>query len=580
MPGFLISNNKLDTELNNVFEKKCIKAEMTCGKWYAKRNTLNKFMQDKEFLQDEDILAVVEGCVLNRRDLLHKYDADTMFDLCKKMYGIHGETFFQDFRGSFSGVIYDVKKDLFIAYTNHVGDRPLFYMNRVNEFIIGSQVNYVIDACRERNIQLSLDENAVYHMLTFAFMEDNSTYAKEIKRLLAGEYLRIEKGKPTVRRYHRFRKNTERFRNCTEDDILSEIDRLFRRAVEMEYSKDEEYGLEHRADMSGGLDSRMAMWVAHSFKDRHIQLNTVCKSNDLEELIAKQIAYYWKDEICVRADDSLAFLYDVDVMVQMLGGLSLYMGPTSEYRMLLGENTERFGLKHTGQVGDAVLGSFRSGGQEIRWPTGRYSEKLAKRVQKYADQMLQQYDDKELYLLYVRGFLGAINTHQFIQNFTEVSSPFLDVEFFQLCMDIPLELRAGHYIYKEWIMKYYPDAALYKWERIDDIITNDEKEIKRWKAKRNLKQKVRKFLAKDERRSNLDILFDSDRKAQVFMKKYVKQAYPYFRKQASEQLCSDMKEAYFHGGVLEKSMVLTVLSSAKLYFQEGWDSDRNRTQDI
>lgn len=567
MPGFLVSNKKLDTELKNVFENKCVKEEMACDAWYAKRNTLNKFMQDKEFLSDQDILVIVEGCVLNRIDLLHKYDVDTMFDLCKKMYCMHGESFFRDFRGSFSGAIYDRKKDLLIAYTNHVGDRPLFYVSGGNEFVIGSQVNYAIDACRELDIHLHFDENAAYHMLTFAFMEDNSTYAKEIKRLLAGEYLRIEKGKVTVQRYHRFRKNTERFKDCTEEEILAEIDRHFRRAVEMEYNKDEEYGFEHRADMSGGLDSRMAMWVAHSLKDRHIQLNTVCKSNDLEELIAKQIAYYWKDEICVRADDSLAFLYDVDVMVRMLGGLSLYMGPTSEYRMLLGENTERFGLKHTGQVGDVVLGSFRSGGEEIWWPTGRYSETLAERVQEYVDQIIQQYDDRELYLLYVRGFLGAINTHQFIQNFTEAASPFLDIEFFQLCMDIPVELRAGHYIYKEWIMKYYPDAALYKWERINAIITNDEKEIKKWKAKRDRKRKIRKFLAKEER-SNLDLLFDADKKAQAFMKKYIKQTYPYFRKLASEQLCNDMKKLYFHGGVLEKSMVLTVLSSAKLYFQE------------
>lgn len=569
MPGFLISNKKLDIGLHNVFDDKCIKEEMVCGLYYAKRNTLNKFLDDKEFSKDEEAFIIVEGCILNRLDMFRQYNANTMFDLCKKMYCIKGETFFQDFRGSFSGVIYDRKKELLIAYTNHVGDRPLFYMDGKNQFIIGSQVNYVIDACRELGICLTLDENAAYHMLTFAFMEDQSTYAKEIKRLLAGEYLRIEKGILTVHRYHRFKKNTDRFRNYTRDQILTEIDRYFRRAVELEYAKDEEYDFEHRADMSGGLDSRMAMWVAHSLKDRHIQLNTVCKSNDLEEMIAKQIAYYWKDEICVRMDDNLAFLYDVDIMVRMLGGLSLYMGPTSEYRTLLGENTERFGLKHTGQVGDAVLGSFRRGGQEIQWPTGRYSEKLAQRVQKYAEQTMQKYDDMEIYLLYVRGFLGAINTHQFIQNFTEVSSPFLDVDFFQLCMDIPVELRTGHYIYKEWIMKFYPDAALYKWERIDDMITNDEKAIRKWRTKRNLKRKMKKLFAIDDGRSSLDILYDSDKRAQTFVKKYIKQTYPYFRKLASDQLCRDMKELYFNGGILEKSMVLTVLSSIRLYFQEG-----------
>lgn len=568
MPGFLVSNKKTDVDLRNIFDDKCIKNEMVCGAYYAKQNTLNKFLKDKAFSQDDDVAVIVEGCILNRLELLHKYDGGTMFELCKKMYGILGETFFQEFRGSFSGMLYDRRRDLLLAFTNHVGDRPLFYMSREDALVIGSQVNYVIDACREMGLRLTLDENAAYHMLTFAFMEDNSTYANEIKRLLAGEYLRVDKGEVTLHRYHRFRKNTERFKNCSETEILAEIDACFRKAVELEYSKDEEYGFEHRADMSGGLDSRMAMWVAHSLKDRHIQLNTVCKSNDLEELIAKQIAYYWKDEICVRADDSLAFLYDVDVMVQMLGGLSLYLGPTNEYRMLLGENTERFGLKHTGQVGDAVLGSFRSGGEEKRWPTGRYSERLAHRVQQYAECIMQKYEYKEIYLLYVRAFLGAINTHQFIQNFTEVSSPFLDVAFFQLCMDIPVELRAGHYIYKEWIMKYYPDAARYKWERIDDIITNNEKEIKIWRAKRDLRRKIGKLIAKDDRRSPLDMLYESDKKAQAFVKKYVRKNYPYFMTMASEQLCKDMKELYYQGGIIEKSMVLTVLSSAKLYFQE------------
>lgn len=567
MPGFFIANKKLNAGLRNVFEDRCVKGEMAFGTYYAKRNTLNKFLSDKEFWSDEDVCVIVDGVILNRLGLLRKYGADTMSDLCSKMYSAEGEAFFRDFRGSFSGAMYDRKKDLLIAYTNHVGDHPLFYLDGKDEIVIGSQVNYVIDACRELGIHLTLDEDAAYHMLTFAFMEDNSTYAKEIKKLMAGEYLRIERGKAELCRYHRFKKNKDRFKDCTEAEILTEIDRCFRKAVEMEYDKDEEYGFEHRADLSGGLDSRMAMWVAHSLKDRHIQLNTLSVSSDIEEKIAKQIAYHWKDEICVRAEENLVFLYDVDLMAEMIGGLSLYLGTSSEYRQMLRENTERFGIRHMGQVGDAILGSFIY--SDKSWPTGRYSEKLARRVQSYSYKTMRGYDDMELYLLYVRGFYGCINNHQFIQNFTEVASPFLDVEFFQLCMDIPVELRAGHYIYKEWILKFYPEAALYEWAKIGGTITNDKKEIKRREAERKLKQAVKKWLAPADSRHPLDVCFDSDKKAQDFMKNYMKQAYPHFRKLASERLCRDMENLYTRGGIIEKSMVLTLLSSVKIYFGEG-----------
>ena len=48
----------------------------------------------------------------------------------------------------------------------------------------------------------------------------------------------------------------------------------------------------------------------------------------------------------------------------------------------------------------------------------------------------------------------------------EYYSPFYDVDFFQYCLQIPLELRYHHAIYIKWILTKCPKAADYKWEKI------------------------------------------------------------------------------------------------------------------
>ena len=64
-------------------------------------------------------------------------------------------------------------------------------------------------------------------------------------------------------------------------------------------------------------------------------------------------------------------------------------------------------------VGDAILGSFYHNAREMesKTPTGRYSEKLAARLPQKIAELPKAYDNYEIYLMYVRGFHGACNSH-------------------------------------------------------------------------------------------------------------------------------------------------------------------------
>ena len=569
MPGFFISNKTIDIPLINRYPEWCVSENLYFEKMTIKRSTLNKFMNDKVLAETEKLLIVVEGYILNKSYLLEKYQVSDVGTLVEKMYFKEGETFFNFFRGSFSGAVYDKNKNLWLVYTNHTGENAVFYSIRDQYFLVGSQVNYIIDACNICGYPLTFDEQAAYQMLTFAFMADNSTYANEIKRLRGGTYLRISANNIEVRTYYTLQKNTERFINQDENEIIEAVDKAFRKAVSLEYEKDKEYGYVHLSDLSGGLDSRIAMWVAHDLKKRYIQLITYCKANYMDEIIAKQIAEYWGDEILIKTLDDVSFLYDIDEIVFLNGGLSLYSGITGGKRMLESLNAERYGLEHTGMIGDAVVGSFCRNQKELdsKIPKGRYSDRLSNRLEKSLE---ENFEDHEIFLIYSRALQGAANTFLIRKNYTEAVSPFMNIDFLQLCMDIPLSFRKNHRLYKKWILKKYPQAAKFRWEktgmRIDRInlliilkkisIKCLQKLLKNISLTKNIKTGM----------NPLDYWISKNNQIRLFMNEYEENGYKYFPKNTSEQLKRDMRHLYTSGNALEKTMVLTVLAAVKLYF--------------
>lgn len=67
------------------------------------RKTIDKFMNDKSFVCAEDCVVVLDGVLLNKKTLFEEYKCNAVSELCRKMYRMNGITFFEKFRGSFSG---------------------------------------------------------------------------------------------------------------------------------------------------------------------------------------------------------------------------------------------------------------------------------------------------------------------------------------------------------------------------------------------------------------------------------------------------------------------------------------------
>jgi len=575
MPGFMISSKRTSVALNDPHDESYIKGTLQIdGGGTVLRSTLNKFLGDKAFSETENYVFVLDGYLLNKQELFEIHNVEDVCSLIISAYEKNGEAFFTGFRGCFSGALYDKKAKKWIVYTNQIGDSPIFYCQAEDKFVVGSQVTYLFDWCKENGIGLSFNESCAYQMLTFGYIATDETYANQIKRLHGGDYLIWKNNDLQIKAYHRFEKHPERFSGISEDEIVNEIDRGFCKAVQLEWDKDGEYGYSHLADLSGGLDSRMNVWVAHELSKKKATILTYCKEGYMDEIVARQIAEYWKDDLVYKALDDATFLYDIDENTSMLGGLSFYSAITGGRRLLESLDMCSYGIEHTGMVGDVALGSFYHHGDdgEKKWPSGMYSERLREKLPSHVKKLDERYSDYEIYLMYVRGFHFACNTHLIRRHYTEVGSPFLNVDFLQLCFDIPVELRMRHYIYKKWIMMKYPDAAQFKWEKTGGKITESHIRTSIRNIVKKGPKKLLRILGKTDKISDgmnpIDYWISQNSDISDTLNNYMKDTVKEYGDLYSEDLLSDMLKLYNTGNASEQLMVITVLAATKLYFQE------------
>ncbi len=580
MPGFFGTISDRFPAGNIAHKASLIHSSKQWGTFNLEQHTLDKFSSDKPFFENGKYLLLLEGVVLNRKQLQEGYTSDSFAAAIIRMYEKHGESFFNHFRGSFSGVFVDKKKEIYLVYTNHIGDKQVFYTGTPDHFIFGSEPGWVFDYCKKHNLPLSLDEEAAYMLLTYGFFVENQSLAREVRKLTAGHYLRIKNGKFEEIQYHRF--SNEPDHSKTEAEWIEGIDRYFRQAVQRQFDKDLEYGYKHITTLSGGLDSRMTVWVAHQMGYTE-QLNTTfSQSNYLDETIAKQIASDLKHAWIFKALDHGNFLKNVDEATLLTCGGGNYHGLAHGKSLYDLVDFERHGIMHTGQIGDAIIGTFYDKPEiitKISIGDGSYNQKLISRLKDYV--LTYDYANQEIFKLHARAFNGANQGLLVFQEKTESCSPFLDVDFLEYCYSIPVELRYKHKIYFNWILEKYPAAAYYIWEKTRSPLKKQE-EIKKINILGKKIEKKRIFhwlLGAIKRRlpyrklrpalnplnttahmNPLDFWYNTNAGLKHFLDAYFKE---YLNLISDEKLTNDCSQLYVDGDTSEKLQVISLLSAIK-----------------
>lgn len=460
MPGFIAHIGKEKIGFASETRRKLVTAYIDGHEFQIERRVVDKFMNDRLFVDTDKYLVVVEGIVVNNHELMRQYNVSSWLDCVIAMYEQKGDDFFNAFRGSFSGVFYDKQQDKWLIYTNHIGDKQVFIYQTTEGYIFASEIGFIVDTAKKNKLPITIDETGAYMSLTFGFCIEDVTLVKEIRKLCAGHYLKLQDGKLEDIEYHRF---SNKPRKMTQQEAVEGIDKYFRQAIKRAFDKDKEYGYRHIACLSGGLDSRMTIWVAHEmgYSD---QLNiTYSQSGYLDFSIAQQIAIDLHHDWLFKPLDGGDAIIKYRFLPWMTYGSACLLGHGYSMEKLI--DYDDFGIIHTGQLGDVVIGSYLKKmeyGQVPKITDGAYSEELRGRIESY--QLRYEYEDSEVFMMYNRGFCGISQGLLTFQENSESYSPFTDVDFFEFCYSIPLELRFNHKIYFDWILDKYPAAAEYVWE--------------------------------------------------------------------------------------------------------------------
>lgn len=530
------------------------------GKGYLFSHLKEKFADD--YVKTENGVWL-EGFISNRKELMGQYSYDVWEKLHMNL--LDKSSFPDEYRGSFCG--YDVTKEEQLFFTDHVGSKSLYYYINDGIKIVSTKLYWIVQVLKACNKSYTFDETAAKYMLTYGFMIDDTSFIKEIKRVLPGSKILVSGNDVRIERYYIPTLKCEA--EMSEEEALVKINDSFRTAVKREFEKDCEKDYKHLVDLSGGLDSRMVTWVAHDLGYTKQTNISYCKANYLDYFISSEIAQDLKHEFYFRQLDDIEWLYDIDEILRLNNGQALYSGITGGKRTLENIKNDDYGIEHTGMVGDVVISCFAKSKEAAcskpSFGKNQYSNKLQ---YEFDSGILEDYDSQESFDIYTRGILGAMSTYATRQNYFEVSSPFLDVDFLNTCMSIPIEYRCKHKIYIKWIEKFYPKASRYGWEKWLGFPPKERNKILVFGARvwRKLKRTAQLICKKDfqDNMNPFDFWYNADTDIQGFFKSYFEQNIE--STLIGDKLREDMKKLFYEGDTSEKTQVLTVLGMVKNYF--------------
>lgn len=570
MPGIFISSYPGIHSPDGEFQKNLIRQMMSNDSYIIERNTLNKYMNDKLFFENEQLILLLDGVILNKNELCHVYGSKDFSKTVLKMREKNGYLFFNDFRGSFVGAVYEKAVDKWLFFTDHIG-RSLFWFVDKGGFIVGSDLLYITKSLEKMQIKREVEPAAYEYMLTYGWMQDKRTCVKNVYRLMPGTCLHIQNGEFYEERYHRI-DNKPNY-SITEEQAIGGMNNLFDRAIKQIIEKDEEYGYRTVLDLSGGLDSRMICFAAKKLGVKAPILFGFGQSQCLDQKIAEQVAEYLKLPLLYYSLDSATHLYDIDQIIRMNSGSCYYsgIGATKCWMETLDSNS--MGLSVNGIFGDVY-----EGGHLFDETDDGYLPIVINERKKCLSHLLpieldeactEGYDNIEIYLSYTRDMIGNMNTALTKRNFMETISPFSDVEFLSFFFSLPRKMRIEDKVGIKWMNRVYPAATQFKYAATNArpdasnlvIFAN---RIKYRMIRELAKLKGNKIAVSWSMAMNpFEYWYTRNPELRTFFETYFNENINKFSQ--SPDIQKAVSELYAKGTVLEKILALSALACAKQF---------------
>jgi len=540
-----------------------IKEEFEYKNFTYGRSVINKFLDDRILYEDENIIIGFEGIFYNK---ITKKSNETIL----KWYQEKGMDFVEDIKGQFSGFVYDKQLEKLYIYNDHLSTKPLYIYRAEDIFIFASELKVITKLLTELKIEKELDYDAVYSMLTFGYMMNDITYEKNTKKLNYATILTIDKNfRKQEKQYFHYTKE-ENF-DLSKEMIIEKIDTLLVQSVKECWNKDDEYNYEHYSFLSGGLDSRVNLFLAKELGYKDVLTMTFSQSGSSDEKIAQEISIKESYKHLFYSLDNGKFLEeDLEKFVLANDGLVMLNGSAAGYDFLSTINHEKYGALHTGQIGDLLFGSYVKKQFIVEQGIMSNQKQLMNNITFFKEYADRYNNNSEIFGYEQRVINATLNGDRTSSHYTDMISPFYNRELIEFCLTIPDVFKKDEAIYLDWFNAKHKNISEYKWESAgvkpkNIHIVKYAKQFKRYKNAllRRIGFNINDmnpfdiWVRKNKRiLKNLDKLFNQyihsveDEKLQCIL---------------NEMYNTDIK--YSHYGRNNKFLVMTVLLSYELHIK-------------
>jgi asparagine synthase (glutamine-hydrolysing) len=224
---------------------------------------------------DENTWLVFNGEIYNhatlREDLEalgHKYTSRTDSETIIHLYEERGLDFIHDIEGDYAITLWDARRQQLVLVRDRIGVKPLYFYHKDGRFIFASEIKAIL---QHPAVTPDVDEQSLYHYLTFLTTPAPTTLFRDIQKLPAGHVLTLKRdGTINIRQYWDALPPAQpAIRD--ENEHRSEILRLLRDSIRKRMMSDVPFGV----FLSGGVDSSANVALMSELMSRPVDTFTV-----------------------------------------------------------------------------------------------------------------------------------------------------------------------------------------------------------------------------------------------------------------------------------------------------------------
>lgn len=109
------------------------KSSIEGDSYLAFNHMTDKYEDDKVFYEDEQLILILDGVILNKLQLMQSNNSNDWVSLLLTLFqkerkgGTSSDRFWEPFRGSFSGLVYDKCTGELEVFSDHIGKNKIYY---------------------------------------------------------------------------------------------------------------------------------------------------------------------------------------------------------------------------------------------------------------------------------------------------------------------------------------------------------------------------------------------------------------------------------------------------------------------